>query len=82
MRVEAAEDAAVVFGAAEAPRTGSPLFGADADRMRDAAEQLQGQLGDEEFIRRLAVGRTMTDDDTIRFTLDAPTRASRRLAAV
>jgi tetratricopeptide (TPR) repeat protein len=82
MRVHAPEDAAILYGAAEAPRTGSPPFGADAARMREAAQRLRDQLGDEEFLRRVEVGRAMTDDDSIRLTLDALARASRRLAAV
>jgi predicted ATPase/DNA-binding SARP family transcriptional activator len=81
MRVDASEDAVVLYGAAESPRSGLPPFGADAAKMREAAERLRGQLGDEEFLRRVEVGRAMTDDDSIRLTLDALARASRRIAA-
>ena len=76
MRVGASEDAVVVYGAADSPRTGLPPFGADAAMMHDAAAQLRRHLGDEEFLRRVGIGRAMTADDAIRFALDALARAS------
>jgi predicted ATPase len=82
LRVGASEDAVVLYGAAESPRTGLPPFGADAAMMREAAERLRCDFGDDEFLRRVDAGRAMTPDDAIRFALDALARASRHLSAV
>jgi predicted ATPase/DNA-binding SARP family transcriptional activator len=82
MRVGAYEDAAVLYGAAEAPRTGLPPFGSDATMMRDAAERLRGELGEEEFFRRVEAGQAMTEGASIRFALDALARAAQRPSAV
>jgi hypothetical protein len=82
MRVGASEDAAVLYGAAETPRTGLPPFGTDAAMMRDAAERLREELGEEEFFRQVEAGRAMTEGASMRFALDALARAAQRLSAV
>ena len=82
MRVGVPEDAAVLYGAAGSPRSGLPPFGTDAALMRDAAERLRGEPGDEEFFRRVEAGRAMTGRDSVRVALDALASAARRLPAV
>jgi hypothetical protein len=71
VRVGASAEAAMLSGAAESPRTGLPPFGADATAMREAAARLRGDLGEEEFLRRIDMGRAMTDEEAIRLALDA-----------
>jgi len=82
IRTGASEDAVMLYGAAESPRTGLPPFGADAATMREAAEQLRSEFGREEFLRQVEAGRAMTEDDVIRLALDALTRATRHLSVV
>ena len=77
MRVGAPHDAAVVYGASEAPSdTRVAPYGADARMLRKAAEELQDQLGDEEYARLLDVGRTMASEDAVQFSLAALARVS------
>jgi hypothetical protein len=45
--------------------------------MREAAERLRSEFGDEEFCRRLEAGRAMTEEEAIRVALEALARASR-----
>jgi predicted ATPase/DNA-binding SARP family transcriptional activator len=82
MRVGAGEDAAVLYGAAASPRTGLPPFGTDAAMMRDAAERLRDEFGEEEFFRRVEAGRAMAEGDSMRFALDALARAAQRVSGV
>src|ERR1700730_13864955 len=56
MRVGASDDAVVLYGAAESPRTGLPSFGTDAAMMREIGERLRLEFGDEGFVRRVDAG--------------------------
>ena len=77
MRVGATADAAVLYGASEAPSdTRIAPYGADARMLRKAAEELQDQLGDEEYARLLDAGRAMAPDDAVQFSLQALERMS------
>ena len=79
MRVGATDDAAVVYGASEAPSdTRVAPYGADARMLRKAAEELQDQLGDEEYARLLDAGRAMASEDAVQFALEALARVSQQ----
>ena len=80
--VGASQDATVLYGAAESPRTGLPPFGADAAMMRQTAARLRAELGDDEFLARVEAGRAMTEDDVTQLAVDALTRAARHLSTV
>ena len=67
----------MLYGASQAPSdTRVAPYGADARMLRKAAEELQDQLGDEEYARLLDTGRTMAPDDAVQFSLQALARIS------
>jgi hypothetical protein len=73
----ATAEAAVLYGASEAPSdTRVAPYGADARMLRNAAEELQDQLGDEEYARLRDAGRAMAPDDAVQFSLQALERLS------
>ncbi len=79
MRVGAVDDAAVLYGVVSSPSgTRVAPYGADALMLRNAAEELRQQLGDEEYSDLLDAGRAMASGDAVQFSLDALARASRR----
>ena len=78
VRVEAYQDAALLYGAFGSTHGGVPPFGADAAMMRDAGERLRSKLGDDAFGRYAREGSTMTEDDVIALALDALRRAARQ----
>jgi predicted ATPase/DNA-binding SARP family transcriptional activator len=81
MRVEAYQDAGVLYGACTSTHVGAPPFGTDAARMRDASERLRAALGGDAFERHAQQGSTMTDDEVVALTLDALNRIGMSLAA-
>jgi len=81
VRAGALEDATMLLAAAQSARTGAPPFGVDAATMRDAAEQLRSALGDDRFERYLEPGRSMSEEETLQFAVEALERASKTLSA-
>ena len=77
IRVGAPDDAAVLYGASEAPSdTRVAPYGADARMLREAAEELQDHLGDEQYATLLDAGRAMAPHEAVRFSLEALARVS------
>ena len=70
LRFDADEDAAVLLGALVSRTTASPPYGADADRLASAHEELTRRLGpgvrDEAWVR----GEAMRDDEVLVWILD------------
>lgn len=81
VRAAAVDDATVLLAAAQSARTGAPLFGADAETMLNAAEQLRSALGVETFERLLASGRAMSEEEALQLAVAALERASTSLSA-
>lgn len=79
MRVGVSDDAIVLYGAAESPRSGVPPYGHDAAMMREIGERLRREFGEHGFIQQVETGRAMADDEVIRLALDALARASQRV---
>ena len=78
VRANAPDDAAVLLGAVDSPHnTAVAPFGADAVMLRDVAERLRSDLGDDAFQERFEGGRTMTRDEAVQLALDSLGRASR-----
>ncbi len=79
-RVEAYQDATVLYGAAGSTQAGVPPYGTDAALMREVGERLLSKLGDDAFGRYALEGRAMTEDAVIALALDALRRAARERA--
>jgi len=80
--IDFTRDAAVVYGAATADRTGSPPYGSDAVMLSTLAAALRSRLGEREFNRHIAEGAALTDDDVATYALDAAHRARDAAATV
>ena len=70
------EDAAVLSGAAESAGAGFPPFGSDAATLRDAKERMRSELGDSALRQCADKGSVLTEDEVVRFALDALNRAA------
>ena len=76
-RVGASRDAAILYGAAAAATTGAPPWGADADRLRQAAARLRASLTAAEFRARTDEGGRLDSPEVIDLALGAIGRATR-----
>ena len=74
--VGAYEDAAVLSGAAESAAAGFPPFGSDAATLRHAKERMRSELGDSELRQCADKGSVLSEDEVVRFALDALNRAT------
>jgi predicted ATPase/class 3 adenylate cyclase/DNA-binding SARP family transcriptional activator len=63
------EPAAVLYGALMTTTTGSPLIGADAERLAAAAATLRARLGDDRFAGLHAEGAALGDDRAVAYAL-------------
>jgi predicted ATPase len=59
--------AAVLLGATWAPSEGSAVFGAEAQRLETAREQLVERLGEDEMLESIALGATFDAPRSVRF---------------
>ena len=75
-RAGAWHDAAALYGAVTAAGNGAPPFGADADRLRQAAALLRQHLTDTQFRVRVEKGEQMDGSQVIHFALEAIARAA------
>ena len=73
-RLGAADDAALLYGAAVSPRTGPTPFGEDASRLEEVAADLRRQLGDDAFAARAATGAALDDVQVLAAALSAVRR--------
>jgi hypothetical protein len=77
VRVGAVRDAAILYGAVEAARTGARPFGADEAMLREAATELRARLGEDTFRRFADEGANLTENEVVGVALDAVHRARR-----
>jgi len=77
-RVGACHDAAILYGAAASASSGAPLYGADADLLRETAALLRDQLTETEFRSCADKGERLDGAEVIDLALDAITRAATR----
>ena len=75
-RVGACHDAAILYGAATSASSGAPLYGADADLLRQTAALLRDQLTETEFRSCVDEGEQLDGAQVIDLALDSITRAA------
>jgi len=75
-RVGACHDAATLYGAATSAGRGAPLYGADADLLRETAALLRDKLTETEFCDCMGKGEQLDGAQVIDLALDAITRAA------
>ncbi len=63
-------EAAVLYGAMQASATASPLAGADAARIAEAAATMRMRLGDERFEATRAEGAALSDSEAVAYALE------------
>jgi predicted ATPase/DNA-binding SARP family transcriptional activator len=81
LRLGAADHAAVLHGIVLSRTTSSPPFGADADRLAAAADELSDRLGEDAFAAARGRGAGMPDDQAIAWTRDVLDRLADALPA-
>lgn len=74
IRLDEHEPAAVLLGALTAAETAAPLYGADAQRLADAAETLTRHLGEEAFAVSRKRGAAMEALEVVDFAVATITR--------
>ncbi|HEX9042812.1 MAG TPA: BTAD domain-containing putative transcriptional regulator [Trebonia sp.] len=74
-RVGACHDAAILYGAAASPSSGVPLYGDDADLLRQTAALLRDQLTETEFRSCVERGEELGGVQVVDLALDAIARA-------
>lgn len=70
MRIGEDDTAATLIGVIDSSATAAPVYGADAERMRDARAQLRARLGPDRYEQLRRAGTRKTDEEAVAYALD------------